>query len=72
MKPKDYKALSRGISHDMSPEAIAERLRIAGELYELAQTLSTARYVGPVEPIPAEGKAQDADEPPQAREEPKA
>jgi len=52
MKQRDYEALSKGISGDMSPQAIAERLRIASELYDLAKTLSTATYVGKVEPEP--------------------
>ena len=44
----DFKSLSRGISDDMSPEAIARRLDIANQLYMLARTLSEAQYVGPV------------------------
>jgi hypothetical protein len=50
MKQPDYEALSKGISRDMSPEAIAARLRIVSELYDLAQSLSTAKCVGNVEP----------------------
>jgi len=50
MTAPDYEALSKGVSLDMSSRAIAERLRIASELYDLARILSTARYRGPVEP----------------------
>lgn len=50
MKERDYEVLSKGISRDMSPQAIAERLRIVSELYDLARILSTAEYVGSVEP----------------------
>lgn len=50
MKPPDYEALSKGISRDMSPVAIAERLRIASDLYDFARCLSTAKYVGKVVP----------------------
>ena len=49
MTQPDYKALSRGMSRDMRPKAIAKRLRIASELYELAEVLSSATYVGKVE-----------------------
>ena len=35
-KSEKYKNLSRGISRDMSPEAIARRLNILSELYEVA------------------------------------
>jgi hypothetical protein len=41
----DYKELSRGVSTDMSPEAIARRLQIAGELYELVKALERAERV---------------------------
>ena len=50
MKQPDYEALSKGISRDMSPRAIAARLRIVSELYDLAKMLATARFVGTVEP----------------------
>ena len=50
MKQQDYEALSKGISQDMSPPAIAKRLQIASELYDLARILATAQYVGKVEP----------------------
>ncbi len=43
MKDPDYEALSKGLSRDMSPEAIAHRLDIASELLDLARVLSQAR-----------------------------
>lgn len=67
MTPPDYEALSKGISRDMSPQAIAERLRIASELYDLASVLEGARCLGRVEP-PVTGP-EDAPhrDPPEAR-----
>ena len=65
MTTPDYKALSRGISRDMSPDAIARRLRIAGELYRLAETLSRAEYVGPVETTRDETRSNEVRERPQ-------
>ena len=56
MTETDNKALSRGISHDMSAEAILRRLRIASDLYDVAKLLGKAKRVGRVEPI-------DRDEP---------
>ena len=47
-KKSDMKALSRGISRDMSPEAILKRLRIASSLHRTARMLGKARYVGKV------------------------
>lgn len=47
MTKSDYKALSQGISRDMSSQAIARRLRILAELYELTQRLSKARRPEP-------------------------
>ena len=49
MSQPDYKSLSRGVSRDMSPEAIARRLQILAELDELARTLSKAVFLGKVE-----------------------
>ena len=49
MSQPDYKALSRGVSRDMSSAAIARRLRIVDELLELAQTLGKTRLLGSVE-----------------------
>lgn len=49
MSQPDYKSLSRGISRDMSSEAIARRLKIVADLYDLAQTLNRAKNLGRVE-----------------------
>lgn len=49
MSQPDYKSLSRGISRDMSSEAIARRLKIVADLYELAQTLKRFKNIGRVE-----------------------
>ncbi len=35
-------------SVDMSPAAVARRLRIVASLYKLARSLKTARILGPV------------------------
>jgi hypothetical protein len=43
VKVPDYEALSKGLSRDMSPEAIAHRLDIASELLDLARVLSQAK-----------------------------
>ena len=58
MSQPDYKSLSRGISRDMSSEAIARRLKIVADLYELAKTLSGSKKLGRVE---HEGERQRAD-----------
>ena len=42
-----FKDFARGISSDMSPAAIGRRLRIAGNLYRLAQQLGRTRFLGP-------------------------
>ena len=47
MKPEEMKNISRGVSGDMSPDAIARRLDIASELYDLAKSLSKATRIGP-------------------------
>jgi hypothetical protein len=49
MSQPDYKSLSRGISRDMSSEAISRRLKIVADLYELAKTLSGSTNLGRVE-----------------------
>ena len=49
MTQPDDKSVSRGISSDMSPEAISRRLEIVSELYELAKVLQGAQFVGKVE-----------------------
>lgn len=51
MSQPDYKSLSRGISRDMSSEAIARRLKIVADLYELAKTLSGSKNLGRVEEL---------------------
>ena len=56
-KKQDMKALSRGISRDMSPEAILKRLRIASSLHRAARMLGKARYVGKV----GTGRGKEAD-----------
>ena len=47
MTDPDFKALSRGMSRDMSPAAIARRLEIVNELRDLAMALATARRIDP-------------------------
>lgn len=42
---------------DMSPEAIARRLRALAGLYRLARSLKQARILGPVEPVPDQGES---------------
>jgi hypothetical protein len=42
------KSQSRGVSCDMSPEAILRRLDIVDELRELAKELQNAKRLGPV------------------------
>ena len=50
MDPREMKRRGRGISDDMSPQAIARRLDLVGELWRLWRTLRAARRIGPVEP----------------------
>lgn len=50
MDPEEMKRRSRGISDDMSPDAIARRLDIVNELHRVWQTLRQARRIGPVGP----------------------
>ena len=42
-KLNDQKRLSRGVSADMSPEAVYRRLMITAELHELASLLREAK-----------------------------
>lgn len=42
------KSQSRGVSCDMSPEAILRRLDIVDELRELAKDLQNAKRLGPL------------------------
>ena len=46
------KSQSRGVSCDMSPEAILRRLDIVDELRELAKDLQNAKRLGPVRSEP--------------------
>lgn len=48
MNQPDYKALSRGQSSDMSPEAILHRLKIVDELHELGNFLTSGEFGEPV------------------------
>ena len=47
MPHADHKKISRGISRDMSPEAISRRLRIVSELRTLCLKLGKAEKVTP-------------------------
>ena len=47
----DYKALSRGISRDMSAQAILRRLKIASSLRDAAIRLSRATFIRKVNPV---------------------
>ena len=40
----------RAFEVDMSPEAIDQRLRELGQLYELGKTFRDVRYIGPIVP----------------------
>jgi hypothetical protein len=46
MKPEEMKARSRGISADMSPQAISARLDILVDLLETARALRSAGLAG--------------------------
>ena len=46
------KSQSRGVSCDMSPEAILRRLDIVDEMRELAKDLQNAKRLGPVRSEP--------------------
>ena len=50
MKPEEQKSKSRGISRDMSPEAISKRFDILVELHEVAMALARAKRIGKAEP----------------------
>ena len=45
MKPEYLKARSRGVSTDMSPQAIARRFNILVDLDNTARALSSARFL---------------------------
>ncbi len=48
MDPDEMKRRSRGISSDMSPEAIAKRFAILADLYDLWRDFRAAKRIGPV------------------------
>lgn len=59
MNEPDAKDRSRGLSTDMSSQALERRLEIMSQLYEVWLLLRTAKRVGPVagnvaEPAPEE------------------
>lgn len=47
--PEEAKRRSRGISTDMSPQAILRRLEIVSELRNFALELGRGRFIGPAE-----------------------
>ena len=55
MTEPNFKHLSRGVSRDMSPEAIARRLEIASQLHELSKMLGRSKRRGKIEPETDEG-----------------
>jgi len=59
MTPEEAKRLSRGISSDMSPEAISRRLEIVSQLFRLGSALSKAKYIGRVEDVRAARRAAE-------------
>ena len=44
--PDSLKDVSRGVSDDMSPQAIARRLEIAAQLWQAVNALGRSQYVG--------------------------
>ncbi|MFO0941250.1 MAG: hypothetical protein U0930_10820 [Pirellulales bacterium] len=48
-RTESTKSKSRGISCDMSSDAILRRLEIVDELRELAKELQSAKRIGPVD-----------------------
>lgn len=62
MNEPDAKDRSRGISPDMSPQALERRLELMSQLYEVWQLLRTAKRIHPAEdhvaePSPGEWRA---------------
>ncbi len=49
MDPEELKRRGRGISDDMSPDAIGRRIDIVGQLHRMWQLLRHAQRVGPVQ-----------------------
>jgi len=56
MKPEELKSKSRGVSRDMSPEAISRRFDILVELHELASALSSAKRLGRAQALSTSSK----------------
>ncbi len=50
---QNAKSQSRGVSCDMSPDAVLRRLSIVDELRELARELKNAKRLGPLDTDPA-------------------
>jgi hypothetical protein len=46
MNPEELKSRSRGISRDMSPEAISARFDILVDLHDTARVLAAAKLTG--------------------------
>lgn len=53
------KSLSRGISSDMSSEAVLRRLEIVDELRELAKDLQSAKRLGPIQTLRSVGTTDE-------------
>jgi hypothetical protein len=49
-RDEELKRRGRGISDDMSPDAIGNRIEIVGQLHRMWQMLRQAECVGPVQP----------------------
>jgi hypothetical protein len=64
MSEPNYKDLSRGVSNDMSPEAIDRRLEIASQLWKLANVLGQNEYVGKIDAPEAQTEEGTEHEPP--------
>ena len=62
MTPEEARQKSRGISTDMSPEAIARRLDIVSQLFRLGHALNNAEYVGKVRDVRSPGVASGNDQ----------
>jgi hypothetical protein len=62
MTPEEMKNASRGYSTDMSPEAMAKRLRIMSELSAFTRWLGTAVPVERDEPKPSADPARGGNE----------
>ncbi len=58
MSPNQFKDFTRGISSDMSPEAIERRFEILSELYEGWQFIREFKFVGSDTEIKAQAAAK--------------